>query len=98
MSLKGIGIRKSFGSAEILRGIDLEIAPGTITTVIGPSGSGKSTLIRSLALLDPPTEGEIILDDERIVFPHAVPVPTQHVWPRLTVVFQQLFLWPHLTI
>jgi ABC-type polar amino acid transport system ATPase subunit len=98
MALVGIDIRKSYGDAEILRGIDLRVEPGTITTVIGPSGSGKSTLLRSLALLDPPSSGEVVLDDERIVFPRREPLPTEAVWPRLTVVFQQLFLWPHLTI
>ncbi len=98
MALRGIDIRKRFGDAEILRGIDLHVERGTITTVIGPSGSGKSTLLRSLALLDPPDSGEVVLDDHRIVFPRQEPIPTQEVWPCLTVVFQQLFLWPHLTI
>lgn len=98
MSLQGINVRKSFGSAPVLHGVDIEIHPGTITTVIGPSGSGKSTLLRSLALLDPPTSGEVVLDGERIVFPRGKPIPVKYVWPRLTVVFQQLFLWPHLTI
>ncbi len=98
LALRGIGIRKSFGDAEILHGIDLEVEPGTITTVIGPSGSGKSTLLRGLALLDPPDEGDVHLDEQRIAFPRTEPIPTREIWPHLTVVFQQLFLWPHLTI
>ncbi|MEI6702398.1 MAG: ATP-binding cassette domain-containing protein, partial [Deltaproteobacteria bacterium] len=96
--LKGIAIHKSFGIKEILHGIDIQIEPGTITTIIGPSGCGKSTLLRCLALLDPPTTGEVVVDDLSITFPRDTPVPTDQVWPRLTVVFQQLFLWPHITI
>ncbi|MBK5275588.1 MAG: amino acid ABC transporter ATP-binding protein [Desulfuromonadales bacterium] len=96
--LKGENIRKSYGDVEILHGIDINIQPGTITTIIGPSGSGKSTLLRSLALLDPPTSGTVTIDDLTMTFPHDTPIPTELVWPRLTVVFQQLFLWPHLTL
>lgn len=96
--LEGVDIFKSYGAAEILHGVNVQIHPGTITTIIGPSGSGKSTLLRSLALLDPPTAGAVVLDGKRIAFPRQEPIPTEEVWPRLTVVFQQLFLWPHLTI
>ncbi|MCX7176041.1 MAG: ATP-binding cassette domain-containing protein [Proteobacteria bacterium] len=96
--LKGLKIRKSFGEVEILHGIDIQIEPGTITTIIGPSGSGKSTLLRSLALLDPPTSGSVVIDGEEMIFPRDTPVPANFAWPRLTVVFQQLFLWPHLTL
>lgn len=96
--LEGIDIRKSYEKTEILHGINIRIEPGTITTIIGPSGCGKSTLLRCLALLDPPTAGKVVLDGEQIAFPRTEPIPTQDVWPRLTVVFQQLFLWPHLTI
>jgi len=98
MALRGIGIHKRFGDSEILHGVDLQVEPGTITTVIGPSGSGKTTLLRSLALLDPPEVGEVVLDEHRIAFPRTEPLPTGDIWPHLTVVFQQLFLWPHLTI
>ncbi len=96
--LKGEKIRKSFGDIEILHGIDIQVEPGTITTIIGPSGSGKSMLLRSLALLDPPTSGTVFIDEQAITFPRNTPIPTQFAWPRITVVFQQLFLWPHLTI
>lgn len=96
MSLIATNIRKHFGASEILKGVDITIEPGTITTVIGPSGSGKSTLLRALALLDPPTSGEITIDGQHLHFPASVPI--SEPWPNLTVVFQQLFLWPHLTI
>ncbi len=96
--LKGEQIRKSYGDVEILHGIDIEIHPGTITTIIGPSGSGKSTLLRNLALLDPPSSGVISIDEQRLTFPREEAIPKEQIWPKLTVVFQQLFLWPHLTL
>ena len=96
--LTGKKIYKQFKKTKVLKGINIEVAPGTITTIIGPSGCGKSTLLRSLALLDPPTSGTVILDDQTLEFPRHEPIPVDKIWPRLTVVFQQLFLWPHITI
>lgn len=90
-------IIKKIRGSEILKGIDLTIAPGKITTLIGPSGAGKTTLLRALSLLDIPDSGEITIDDERYVFPlklEGMKAP----WPDVSIVFQQLFLWPHLTI
>jgi lipoprotein-releasing system ATP-binding protein len=59
-------IRKSYGSAtdlevEVLHGIDLALAPGEFTALIGPSGSGKSTLLNLIGLLEPPTGGSYVL-------------------------------------
>ena len=48
---------KSFGSHQVLTGIDLEIAPGQVLAVLGASGSGKSTLLRAVAGLDPASTG-----------------------------------------
>ena len=59
ISLRGIG--KRFGSHQALRGIDLDVAPGSVLVLIGPSGSGKSTLLNLIGLLDNPTEGELYL-------------------------------------
>lgn len=92
-------IRKAFGDQEVLRGVDLAIQPGSITVVIGPSGGGKTTLLRALSLLDPPTSGTVSIDENTYIFgadkPNGLIAPP---WPILTVVFQQLFLWPHLTL
>jgi ABC-type polar amino acid transport system ATPase subunit len=96
--LRGEKIHKSFGKVEILHEIDIQVQPGTITTIIGPSGSGKSMLLRCLALLDPPTSGTVTIDEQTVTFPRDNHIPEQFAWPQLTVVFQQLFLWPHLTI
>src|ERR1700754_703882 len=56
------GVTKSFGTHQVLRGIDLEITPGQVVAIVGRSGCGKSTLLRLLAGLDAPTEGSITVD------------------------------------
>lgn len=96
--LEGKNLHKSYGDAKILNGIDIKIEPGTITTVIGPSGCGKTTLLRALALLSPPCSGEVCIDDRIFEFPGAASEKISMVWPEVTVVFQQLFMWPHLTL
>ena len=53
------GLRKSFGSHEVLRNIDLEVMPGEVVTIIGASGSGKSTLLRCINLLETPDAGHV---------------------------------------
>jgi polar amino acid transport system ATP-binding protein len=98
--LAGEGIKKSYNGKEVLHGIDLGLEPGKITALIGPSGAGKTTLLRVLSLLDPPDSGKVFVDDAIYPFPQGKrkrnrqPAP----WPKVTVVFQQLFLWPHLTL
>jgi len=60
------GIKKTVGSEQILKGIDLEIYEGEFVSIIGASGSGKSSLLYILGLLDKPTEGEVFFEDEKI--------------------------------
>ena len=64
MSLRKVSKVYSMGEEKVyaLDGIDLDIHPGDFASVLGPSGSGKSTLLNMLGLLDPPTEGAILLD------------------------------------
>lgn len=82
----------------VFQNVDLDIAPGGITVLIGPSGTGKTTLLRCLGLLDAPKSGEIKVDDTAFTFPAPVAGNPPAPWPKLTAVFQQLFLWPHLTL
>ncbi|NTU76594.1 MAG: amino acid ABC transporter ATP-binding protein [Alphaproteobacteria bacterium] len=90
----------TFGYTEkaILKDISLSIAPGGITVLIGPSGCGKTTLLRCLALLENPQAGEVVVDDETFAYPWPEGKEFTPPWPKLTTVFQQLFLWPHLTL
>lgn len=90
-------IHKAFGGRQILNGIDMTIEPGKITCLIGPSGSGKTTLLRAVGLLEPADSGQIWVDDIRYDFPLDGPIRTPP-WPHMTVVFQSLFLWPHMTL
>jgi len=90
-------INKAYGSNRVLSDVDIKVAPGEILAIIGPSGSGKSTLLRALSLLDPPDSGEIQIEDKVYIFPSNGDSPPPP-WPELSLVFQQLFLWPHLTV
>lgn len=57
--IKAKGIKKSFGRLEVLRGIDLEVKSGVITSIVGPSGAGKTTLLQILGTLSRPDEGTV---------------------------------------
>lgn len=96
--LQALNISKSFNGNKVLKEIDIHVEKGKITTIIGPSGCGKSALVRALSLLDPPTLGTIIIDDRQYVFPQKNNDNPSLPWPKLTVVFQELFLWPHMTL
>jgi len=91
-------LSKSFSGRKILDGTSLAVEPGKLALLIGPSGSGKSTLLRALALLDHPDGGDIYFDQRKYTFPLARGEKPPKPWPGITVVFQQLFLWPHLTL
>lgn len=58
------GIHKSFGSLEVLRGIDLHVSKGEIVSIVGPSGAGKTTLLQIMGTLDRPTSGTLTLCGE----------------------------------
>ncbi|WP_338785302.1 amino acid ABC transporter ATP-binding protein [Streptomyces sp. DG1A-41] len=88
-------VRKSFGGSIVLRDIDLEVAPHTVTALIGASGSGKSTLLRCANLLEEIDDGAIWLDGEEITDPR---VDQDTVRRRIGVVFQAYNLFPHLTV
>ena len=89
------GLKKSFGSNEVLKGIDYEIKKGEKIVVIGPSGSGKSTFLRCLNMLERPTDGDIFIDDERITDPKC---NINLLRRKMGMVFQHFNLFGHLTI
>jgi sn-glycerol 3-phosphate transport system ATP-binding protein/multiple sugar transport system ATP-binding protein len=85
------GVKKSFGSTSILRGVDLEIPEGSFAVLVGPSGCGKSTLLRLVAGLEEADEGTIMLADRDVT----------RLAPRdrdVAMVFQSYALYPHLTV
>jgi len=95
--LRGSGIRKSFGQKTVLVNVDITIERGEIVVLTGPSGGGKTTLLRCLSLLEPPDGGTIELDDIGYSFGDGSDNRKRIPYPAVTIVFQQLFLWPHLT-
>lgn len=94
--LVGTSLKKRLGGREILHGVDLVIEPGKITALMGQSGSGKTTLLRALSLTEPADTGIVELDGRRYEGADPERWPALP-WPTVTVVFQDLFLWPHLT-
>lgn len=89
------GLHKSFGDHEVLKGIDTTVKKGEVIAIIGPSGCGKSTFLRSLNLLEHPTQGQILLDGEDIT---SAKVNINLMRQRVGMVFQQFNLFPNLTI
>ncbi len=95
--LEGSNISKSFNTTKVLHDVSITLERGEIVVLIGPSGSGKTTLLKIMGLLEPTDAGTIKID--------GVPYTANQCngqssspWPKVTMVFQQLFLWPHLTI
>ena len=89
-------IVKRYNGKSILNGISLELQQGEISVLFGPSGCGKTTLCRNLTLLEYPDSGSIKVDDQLYEFPTKNNF-TVMPYPKINMVFQQLFLWPHLT-
>jgi ABC-type polar amino acid transport system ATPase subunit len=88
-------LHKSFGNNNVLNGIDVEISKGQVVVVIGPSGSGKSTFLRCLNLLETPTTGQIIVNNQDITEKKA---NIDMVRQKMGMVFQQFNLFPHKTV
>jgi polar amino acid transport system ATP-binding protein len=97
MMLTGRALAKTYGPRPILDGVDIDIAPGTITALLGSNGCGKSTLLRALALIEPTGGGTVHIDGTTFDAT-AREDWGRSPWPTVTMVFQQLFLWPHLTV
>ena len=99
------GIKKSFGSVEVLRGIDLTVRRGEVLAIIGPSGSGKSTLLRCMNRLEEISGGSVEIEGEVLATTTpagAVEYTDAATCRRLLgctgMVFQQFNLFPHMTV
>ena len=86
-------LRKSFGSVEVLKGVNLDIAEKEVVVIIGPSGSGKSTLLRCINYLEEPTSGEIVVDGMKLG-----ETDINKVRAEVGMVFQRFNLFPHMTV
>ncbi len=88
-------VRKSFGSLEVLKGINLTVQKGEVLTVIGGSGSGKSTLLTCINGLEPIDSGRIVVDGVEV---HAKSTDLNKLRQKIGIVFQQWNAFPHLTV
>ncbi|MEV6944199.1 amino acid ABC transporter ATP-binding protein [Streptomyces sp. NPDC051172] len=98
-------VHKSFGSLEVLKGIDLQVRTGEVTVVLGPSGSGKSTLLRTINHLEKVDHGAISVDGTLVGYRRSGDklheLPEREVLKqrtRIGFVFQNFNLFPHLTV
>lgn len=89
------GLKKRFGTLEVLKGIDEEIHVGEVVSIIGPSGSGKSTFLRCLNLLEVPNEGQVIFEGVNIT-DKSVDIDLHR--RKIGMVFQHFNVFPHLTV
>ena len=88
-------LTKSFGDKEVLKGITEEIQAGEVVVIIGPSGSGKSTFLRCLNLLEEPSSGEVIFEEQVI---NKKETNIDAIRTKMGMVFQSFNLFPHLTV
>ena len=88
-------VRKSFGTLEVLKGINLTVSKGEVLTVIGGSGSGKSTLLTCINGLEPIDSGKITVDGTEV---HAKSTDLNKLRQKIGIVFQQWNAFPHLTV
>ena len=99
-TIHAVGVKKTFGDNEVLRGVDLDVAPGEVIAVIGPSGSGKSTLLRCLIGLETVSDGSIFIDGLPFV-ENGRYVPekkAKQVRSGMGMVFQSFNLFSHMSV
>ena len=103
--LRAVQVRKSFGRLEVLRGVDLEVAPREVVCIIGPSGSGKSTFLRCINHLEKVSAGELSVDGDLVGYRAAggrlYELRDHEVCRKrseIGMVFQRFNLFPHMTV
>lgn len=89
-------LRKSFGTNEVLKGIDLKVAAGEVIAIIGKSGSGKSTLLRCINGLEEFQEGALSVDGKPLLYESANAM--RELRQRVGMIFQSFNLFPHLSV
>ncbi len=97
-------LNKSYGELHVLKGVDLDIAPGEVVCVIGPSGSGKTTMLRCVNFLETYQDGRIYVDGQLVGYREQngqlKPAPEKEIAKlraETSMVFQQFNLFPHMT-
>jgi ABC-type polar amino acid transport system ATPase subunit len=88
-------LHKTFGTNEVLKGIDLDVKAGEVVVIIGPSGSGKSTFLRCLNLLEQPTDGTIEFEGKNLLDGDT---NIDELRQKMGMVFQNFNLFPHKTV
>jgi len=98
------GLTKRFGTAEILRGVDLQVDQGEVVVIIGPSGSGKTTLLRCINFLEDYQGGRVLVDGELVGYRDGKGTPAKlpdraiaRMRADVGMVFQSFNLFPHMT-
>nr|MCU0763593.1 ATP-binding cassette domain-containing protein [Hydrogenophaga sp.] len=89
-------LRKSYGSNEVLKGIDLQVKAGEVIAIIGKSGSGKSTLLRCINGLEVFQAGSLTVDDKPLL--HKDANAMRELRQRVGMIFQNFNLFPHLSV
>jgi ABC-type Fe3+/spermidine/putrescine transport system ATPase subunit len=93
--LKIEGLKKQYGSISALREVTVEAAPGEVLAVIGPSGCGKTTLLRLVAGFERPDAGTVSIDGVLVSSGTHLAAPASR---GVSMIFQDLALWPHMTV
>ncbi len=93
--IETVGLKKSFGKLEVLKGIDEKIYSGEVVSIIGPSGGGKSTFLRCLNLLEEASEGQVIFEG-KVLDPKMTDINLYR--QKIGMVFQQFNVFPHKTV
>jgi len=91
-----VALRKSYGTNEVLKGIDLKVKSGEVIAIIGKSGSGKSTLLRCINGLEIFQEGGLTVDGKPLL--HESPMAMRELRQRVGMIFQNFNLFAHLTV
>ena len=93
--IQTVNLHKSFGDLHVLAGVNEIIHKGEVVSIIGPSGGGKSTFLRCLNLLETPEQGQIFFNGQDIT---AKNVDIDQIRQKMCMVFQQINVFPHLTV